>query len=111
MKKLEKLNSIAEQIKQIDEDFETNRNLLEQLSEDMEVETANLVRSSFEDMAEEEIEEFNESAKKTSKLTRRIGQGFFNLFKVTFTVQFAGVTLIHFTIPKVDKDGNIKQSR
>lgn len=111
MKKLEKLNNYVEQIRKIDEDFESNRNLLEQLSEDMEVETANLVRSSFEDMAEEEIEAFNETAKSTSKLTRRIGQGFFNLFKVTFTVSFAGVTLIHFTIPKVDKDGNVKQNR
>lgn len=34
------------------------------------------------------------------KIMRGIGQKFFNLFKVTLTVSFAGVTLIHFTIPK-----------
>lgn len=111
MKKLEKLNSMVEQLRQLDDELEVKRSQIEQLSDDMEVETANLVRSSFDDMAEEEIEEFNKTAVATSKLTRRIGQGFFNLFKVTFTVQFAGVTLIHFTIPKVDKDGNVKQNR
>lgn len=34
------------------------------------------------------------------RIMRNIGHRFFNLFKVTLTVSFAGVTLIHFTIPK-----------
>lgn len=36
---------------------------------------------------------------------RRIGQKFLNLFRISFTVEFAGVVLINFTIPKVDSEG------
>lgn len=39
-----------------------------------------------------------------SKTMRRLGQKFLNLFRITFTVEFAGVMLINFTIPKLNDD-------
>ena len=105
MKKTEKLVELSKQLEMLDEQMKENRILTESLTDAMIVENANVIKSSMED--DSDIEEVQEEVKGVHKLTRKVGQRFFNLFKVTFTVQFAGVTLIHFTIPKVNDDGQI----
>lgn len=52
------------------------------------------------DPTSDEVQHFN----LRSKTMRRIGQKFLNLFRITFTVEFAGVMLINFTIPKLNGD-------
>lgn len=73
---------------------------LEEVSDTLE----NLGLSIMSDVINEgETEENKEAMKEMNvkgKIMRGIGQKFFNLFKVQLTVSFAGVTLIHFTIPK-----------
>lgn len=103
MKKTEKLIELSKQLEALDEQMTENRLLTESLVDTMVVENANVIKATMED--ESDFEEVQEDVKGVHKLTRKIGQRFFNLFKVTFTVQFAGVTLIHFTIPKVNDDG------
>ena len=105
MKKTEKLLELSKQLEMLDEQMKENRLLTETLTDAMTVENANVIKASMED--DSDIEEVQEEVKGVHKLTRKVGQRFFNLFKVTFTVQFAGVTLIHFTIPKVNDDGQI----
>ena len=105
MKKTEKLIELSKQLEALDENMKENRLLTESLTEAMEVEMANVIVKSMED--ESDITEVQEEVKGIHKVTRKIGQRFFNLFKITFTVQFAGVTLIHWTIPKVDDDGQV----
>ena len=105
MKKTEKLLELSKQLEMLDEQMKENRLLTETLTDAMTVENANVIKASMED--DSDIEEVQEEVKGVHKLTRKVGQRFFNLFRVTFTVQFAGVTLIHFTIPKVNDDGQI----
>ena len=105
MKKTEKLIELSRQLEMLDEQMKENRMLTESLTDAMTVEHANVIKASMED--DSDIDEVQEEVKGVHKLTRKVGQRFFNLFKVTFTVQFAGVTLIHFTIPKVNDDGQI----
>lgn len=105
MKKTQKLLELGSQLEQLDEQMKESRLLTESLVDTMEVEMANVIVKSMED--ESDIEEVQEEVKGIHKVTRKIGQRFFNLFKVTFTVQFAGVTLIHWTIPKVSDDGQV----
>lgn len=40
---------------------------------------------------------------------RRIGSKFLNLFKIEFTITFAGVTLVHLEIPKIDNNLQIRK--
>ena len=99
----EKLIELSKQLEALDEQMKENRLLTESLTDAMTVEHANVIKATMED--DSDFDEVEQEVKGIHKVTRKIGQRFFNLFKVTFTVQFAGVTLIHFTIPKVNDDG------
>lgn len=94
-------------IKQFEDE---NFNFLE-LERDVE-EHSNLMKTEIFNAVEKNEDKDSEIGKnilKTQKSMRKIGTKFLNLFKITFSVEFAGVTLIYFTIPKVDSDGNIKK--
>lgn len=56
--------------------------------------------NSNKDPHSDEVQHFN----LRSKTMRKIGKKFLNLFRITFTVEFAGVMLINFTIPKFNND-------
>ena len=61
------------------------------------------------DSVQKDISPESVSFKKLNKRysgMRVIGRKFLNLFRISFTVEFAGVVLINFTIPKVDSEGN-----
>lgn len=103
MKKTEKLSQLTKQLEQLDEQMTDNRLLTQSLVDAIMVENANVIKSSIED--ESDFEEVQNDVSLIHKATRKIGQRFFNLFKVTFIVEFAGIPLIHFTIPKINDDG------
>lgn len=52
------------------------------------------------DPKSDEVQHFN----LRSKSMRKIGSKFLNLFRITFTIEFAGVMLVNFTIPKITDD-------
>ena len=51
-------------------------------------------------------DEINQKVNIAQRTVRKVGNRFLNLFKITFTVEFAGTTLIHWTIPRIDENGN-----
>lgn len=105
MKKTEKILELSKQLEQLDAQMTDNRQLTETLSDAMESEYLRVVTSTVDN--DEDFEEVKNDVNLVHRATRKIGQRFFNLFRITFTVQFAGVTLIHWTIPKVDDEGQI----
>lgn len=106
MKRTEKLMQFKDALEQLDEQMKENRMLTESLVDAMEVENYRVITSSLDSTDEEEVKQDVEDVNLIHKATRKIGQRFFNLFKVTFTVEFAGVRLIHWTIPRIDDNGN-----
>ena len=104
MKKYEKLEKLGKEIEELGNSINESRTQLESLVDLAEVENAEVIKASVEDPSD--IEEVSEKVRGIQKVTRKVGQRFFNLFKVTFTVQFAGVTLIHFTIPRISTEDN-----
>ena len=105
MKKTEKILELSKQLEHLDAQMTENRQLTESLTDAMESEYLSVVTSTID--SDEDFEEVKKDVNLVHRATRKIGQRFFNLFKITFTVQFAGVTLIHWTIPKVDDDGQV----
>lgn len=105
MKKTQQLLNLSSQLTEVAEEMNEKRIVIETLSDALEQENIRIITSSIAD--ETEFNDVKEDVTIVHKATRKLGQRFFNLFKITFTVQFAGVTLIHWTIPKVTDEGQI----
>ena len=103
MKTQEKFENLANEIENIDNEFDVKK--LEKLADETESELRDLVIDTVNRNADPS-DVVVQSVNSKTKVMRKIGQKFFNLFKITFTVEFAGVVLVHFTIPKVDEFGN-----
>lgn len=75
--------------------------------------TENEFSKSVMDLSTREVSPDSEEGQQlvaTGNLIRRFGSKFLNLFKIEFTISFAGVTIFHFVIPKVDSNLTIKNA-
>ena len=96
-----------------------NLNKLEELSsrfetldfdiDDLEKETSKEFTAAIVKAAKDEVKPTDEDGEKIVKfgtIIRNFGNRLLNLLKIEFSVSFAGVTLIHFTIPKIENKQN-----
>lgn len=90
-----------EKLEQLSNEFEN----LEFNIEPLEQETSKEFTKAIVLASKEEIKPTDEDGEKIVKfgtIIRRFGNKLLNLLKIEFSVSFAGVTLIHFTIPKIE---------
>lgn len=100
MKNLQELEKLNEELLKINVE---SLDSLEQKSTEIEKVFFNCVHEA----AEEELKPDSDDGKKLVNLTslfRNLGQRVLNLLKIELTISFAGVTLIHFQIPKLENN-------
>ena len=102
IKQLESLEVLSQSIKKIDDDFKGTTTELQSLVEKMQVDNYATIVEAIK--PENDNEETRTKIGAVHKLARNVGRRFFNLFRVTFSVEFAGVQLIYFQIPKLGQD-------
>lgn len=108
MEKLNNLLELNEQIKNIDnEQFELLITNLNEIVDKHEFAMRDVIVDSIHRNAKPDDESII-AVNEKSKLMRILGNKFLNLFRISFTVEFAGVMLINFTIPKLDSNGKAK---
>ena len=94
LKKFMELSQRLEEVSNIDVES------IESVTDELETKGLEIMSQVVNEDETEENKQAMDEMNVKAKVMRGIGQKFFNLFKVTLTVSFAGVTLIHFTIPK-----------
>lgn len=84
--------------------------LNEDLLTDTEKEFANMIIS----LSDNKVSPADEDGKKIiniGNMIRKLGSKLLNLLKIEFSVSFAGVTIIHFQIPKIDNNLEIRKEK
>lgn len=96
------LEVLSQKIKSVDSEIGEKSTELQSLVEKMQVDNYQTIVEAIK--PEHDDDETREKISGIHKLTRNVGRRFFNLFRVTFSVEFAGVQLIYFQIPKLKSD-------
>lgn len=108
MEKLKNLLNLNEQIQNIDnEQFELLIDNLNDIVDKHEFAMRDVIVDSIQRNAKHDDDAVI-AVNEKSKLMRILGNKFLNLFRISFTVEFAGVMLINFTIPKLNSNGKTK---
>lgn len=94
------LEQFMELSQRLEEVSNVDVEIIESVTDELETKGLEIMSQVVNEDETEEIKQAMNEMNLKAKAMRGIGQRFFNLFKVTLTVSFAGVTLIHFTIPK-----------
>lgn len=102
LKQLDSLESLGNEIVTLNKEFDDNSLKLQTLVDKMQVDNYRTIVEAVK--PEHDSDETREKISGIHKLTRNVGRRFFNLFRVTFSVEFAGVQLIYFQIPKLKEN-------
>lgn len=98
---------LSDQISILEKDF-SNIDANQDVVDSTEKEFANTIIK----LSETETSPESEDGKQIINLgnmIRKLGAKILNLLKIEFSISFAGVTIVHLQIPKLDKDLQIKK--